>query len=259
MPPTPPTPYGAPPSYGGGPAPYSATAAISYGWNKFTQNPGPLLLVTLSIFVVSIIFEVISSVIQAIAAPGITNSCDPNSADYLSCLTDSNFGLGVGVGLTTSLLVMVLSVLSSLASVFLQGGLYRGALLIVDGQTPTIGEMFQGWAKGRYLITVILMAIIVVIGVVLCIIPGIVAAFLLMFAPMLVVDNSAGSITDPLKRSYEIVKNNVGSVLLFWLITVGVTILGFLACCVGLLVALPLVTIAQAYTVRKLEGRPVAP
>jgi len=94
---------------------------------------------------------------------------------------------------------------------------------------------------------------------VLCIIPGIVAVFLLMFAPMMAIDTQGGSITDPLKRSFELVKNNIGSVLLFWLLSILVSILGVLACCVGLLVTTPLLAIAQAYTMRKLEGRPVAP
>ena len=45
-PPPPPSPYGAPQPAGGGP---DAGAAISYGWKKFQENVGPMLIVVLMV------------------------------------------------------------------------------------------------------------------------------------------------------------------------------------------------------------------
>ncbi|MEZ5161211.1 MAG: hypothetical protein R2709_11025 [Marmoricola sp.] len=114
--------------------------------------------------------------------------------------------------------------------------------------------MFKGWSKGGVLGTMAVMWVIVMVGMMLCYIPGIIASFL--FAPMFAVDNQGGSITDPLKRSYELVKN-VGQILL-WILTAVVIFVGEILCFVGLLAAFPVVMIAHAYTIRKLEGRPVA-
>ncbi len=256
--PPPPSPYGAP-LPGGDPASYSAVESISYGWNKFTQNLGPMLLITLGMFVVSGLVQVLTSVIQTgIGAAGpVVNNCDPTQSGWVECLTQPT--TNTGLSLAATLTGLVISLLGSLVSVFLQGGLYRGAILIVDGQTPTVGEMFQGWAKGRYLVTMILTGLIITVGVILCIIPGIVAAFLLFWVPLMAVESESGSVTDPLKRSFDLVRNNIGHTLVFVILAILVTILGLLLCCVGLLATIPLLSIAMAYTIRRLEGRPVAP
>ena len=53
------------------------------------------------------------------------------------------------------------------------------------------------------------------------------------------------------------VKNNVGVLLLFFLASIAAYIVGFCACFVGLLVAIPVVVLAQAYTFRVLNNDPV--
>ena len=261
--PTPPPAYGAP---AGGATPYNATEAITYGWNKFKENVQPMVLITLCIVgviagVMLVMFLIMSAMgaFTSAVTPSASN-CDPNASDYLDCLMNQSQGATVsaGFGFGMMFLWMGAALVAMLASLYFQAAAYKGALLIVDGQKPTLGDMFKGWSKGGVLGTMAVMWIIVMVGMVLCYIPGIIASFLLMLAPMFAVDNQGGSITDPLKRSFELVKNNVGQMILFWILTFVVIFVGELLCGVGLLAAFPVVMIAQAYTARKLEGRPVA-
>jgi len=261
--PPPPPAYGAP---GGNAAPYSPTDAIGYGWNKFKDNAQPMVLITLCI--AGVIAGVMAVMFAIMAAAGAFSSstsssidnCDPNSSDYLDCLMDQSNSAAVSTGFSFGLMLlwMVGILLAILASLYFQAAAYKGALMIADGQKPSLGDMFKGWSKGGVLGTMALMWVIVMVGMMICYIPGIIASFLLMLTPMYAVDNQGGSITDPLKRSFEVVKNNVGPMIIFWLLTMVVIFIGEILCGVGLLVAFPVVMIAQAYTARKLEGREVA-
>ena len=88
------------------------------------------------------------------------------------------------------------------------------------------------------------------------------AAFVLIFLGTLVVGAILGivlfgytyllqftehSYTDCLKMSWNIGKKNAGSIIVFFLLSIALSMLGTLACCVGLLVTIPLVMGIQYY------------
>lgn len=254
-PPWPPAPYGPPP---GGGTPYNAAEAISYGLKKFVENIGSMLLISLCVILVPMVMDQINNLITGTSSllfptPG---NCDPASPDYVSCVLRQTPSAGPGV--LISFLSFGISLISILISILLQAALYKGALLIVDGQQPGLGDMFRGWSKPRQLGTVLLVGLITFVGVLLCVLPGIIAAFLLIFAPLLAVDTVADSVTVPLRGSFELVKNNVGQLILLVILQFLVVVLGLLACCIGIVAAIPMVSIAMAYSLRILQGRPVA-
>jgi len=78
------------------------------------------------------------------------------------------------------------------------------------------------------------------VGLILCILPGLAVMFFTMFWGYFVVDKNMGPM-DAIKASVDLVKNNVGAVIIFLLLSWVVTFVGFIALCVGLLVALPVV------------------
>ena len=71
-----------------------------------------------------------------------------------------------------------------------------------------------------------------------------------------VVDRNMPAV-EAIKASIDMVRNNVGPLLLFWLATLAITIVGACLCGVGLLVAIPVVVIAQVYTFRTFNNDPV--
>jgi len=74
--------------------------------------------------------------------------------------------------------------------------------------------------------------IIVAIGCVALIIPGIYLAIRLWYAPLLAATQGA-SFTEAFSRSWEMTKGHFWELLLLGLTMIGIGILGFCACCVG--------------------------
>jgi uncharacterized membrane protein len=106
------------------------------------------------------------------------------------------------------------------------------------------------------IITSLLIGAMTFVGLLLCILPGFAVLFFTSFALYFVIDRGEDAVT-ALKSSFTMVKNNFGVLLLFFLASLAAAIVGACACGVGLLVAIPVVVLAQAYTYRTLNGDPV--
>ena len=92
----------------------------------------------------------------------------------------------------------------------------------------------------------------------LCILPGIAVLFFTAYAPLIALDKGVGPV-DAIRRSVDMVKDNLGQVFLLLLLAYAVYYLGSLACYVGLLVSIPVALVMITYSYRVLEGEPVAP
>ena len=157
-------------------------------------------------------------------------------------------------------IAMVLSLLSS-ALVFavqlvIQAGIIKGALALSRNQPISIGSAFSGINWGQVVLASIITGAMIFVGLILCIIPGIVVAFLTSYTLYFVIDRNMSAI-DAIKASFTMVKDNVGPLLLFFLATIASLIVGACLCGVGLLAAIPIVVLAQVYTFRTLNGDPV--
>ena len=67
-PPPPPAAPPPPPSdapIGGSSAPFSVGDAVSYGWNAFWKNVGPMILIVLAIWAVNIVLSLIGIAVRA--------------------------------------------------------------------------------------------------------------------------------------------------------------------------------------------------
>jgi hypothetical protein len=85
------------------------------------------------------------------------------------------------------------------------------------------------------------------------IIPGIIVSLGLSFAQFYIVDQNMGPI-DALKASWEATKGHKLQLFLFGLVAILMMIGGYLACCIGAFVALPLVMIAWATIYTRISG-----
>lgn len=260
-PPPPPPPYGAPGpgGYGAPPPPpppgvgaggYDAVESIKYGWSKFSKNPGPFIAAAAIVLVIGGLFSFLGQMV----ADAIFNTTPHTTVDSTTGAVTVDGG-GTFAGFMASALVSFVSqVISALAI----AGLLKMAFDVVDGRAPDVGSMLQGWDKVQLLIASVLTSLLTAIGIVLCILPGIVVAVLTGFTTAMVVDRKLGAV-DAIKASVDFVRSNVGAVLLWILLAFVCAVVGTIACVVGLLVALPVIMISQAHTVRTLGGQQVAP
>lgn len=227
------------PGFTGGAANYSVGTAFRYGWEKFQANALPLVGITLLVLVVVGAIQGISIPIRAGVAPGI----DPITGEVTN---GGLFGVAMIVGLLTSALTI-------LGQLVVQSGVIKASLGLTRGEPLSFGSAFNGINWGNVVLTALLIALGAFVGFVLCFLPGIIWLFLTSYALYFAVDRDMPAV-EAIKASINLVKDNVGVLLLFFLASLLVQFIGVCLCFVGLLVALPVVVLAQAYTFRTLTG-----
>lgn len=190
-----------------------------------------------------------------------------NVLNFASSLPQSVFDIVGGVfdgqgdkdtGAVFHILGVCLMPLGLAGQVFFQAGLIRFLLNVVRGEPMNIGDLFTGgrffW---RLLGSTIIYGLIVVVGTMACIVPGIILA--LMFAPFgyLLVDEDLPGI-DCIGKSREVTKDNLGALFLLAIAAFGINVLGILALCIGTIFTGPLTTLFFAVAYCKMTGQRTA-
>jgi uncharacterized membrane protein len=137
-------------------------------------------------------------------------------------------------------------------------GLFRAALAVVDGRIPEVSMLFETEGLGSFIVAAILFGLMVWVGLILCIIPGIILFLVFMFYGFIIVENPNIGPTDALKKSQEITRGRLGELFVFGLAIFGINFVGALLCGVGLLFTYGISYIAVAYAYKTLRGEPVA-
>lgn len=254
-PPSPPGGY-PPPPQGGYPSPpgdyppagpaagdFSIGAAFSWGWKKFRENLGPLVLVALAIVGVLIVLGLVRAAVDT----GTGAAVDPATGQV------ENPGL-FGTAFFFSVL---LGLLQFVVSVIVSAGIIKGALDITQGRPLELGTMFKGFDIVQLIIAAILTSLLTFVGLIACIVGAVVVAFFLSFTTYFIVDEGRSG-TEAIKASFNFTKGNAGELVLLFLAIIGANILGALLCGIGLLVTVPVTILAQAYAYRALRHQPVA-
>lgn len=248
----PPGGYGGFPPAGGRPPagqePYSIGAAFNYGWAKFQQNLGPILLGLVAyIIIVGVITFVWSLLTSAVFLP--------SSEDQMEALLT---GEGGGFVAFASLLYFgFTAVIGFLGFVIIQAAVVRAALALTRGETIELQTLFRFDNLPQLFIGALLVGVLTGIGSILCYIPGLIVTFFTQFYVHFLIDQKISGV-DAIKASFSFVNANLGTLIGFFLASLVAYIIGALLCGIGLLVALPVVFIAQAYTYQRLRGVQVA-
>jgi uncharacterized membrane protein len=240
------------PGYGyGGEQPYSVGDAFSWAWNKFSKNAGPLIVATIVYaLIVGVVYGIFLGLAFALAPETVTTYSDyGNGFEYSS---------GSSLGLASYLMLAVGTLVLLVLGFAIQSA-YTSALLdIANGQQVTTGSFFKPRNLGNVIVAGVIVAVLVGIGYVLCIIPGIIVAFLTMFTVYALLDRNLSPI-DAIKASVDITRNNLGPAILAWLISALIVAAGVAVCYVGVVVAAPVASLFLVYTYRRLSGGQVAP
>lgn len=210
-----------------------------WGWLKFTQNVGPVLLASVSIFAASIAVSFLTSFLTS----GFSTSTPlgPGSMNFAADRPDSFIGQ-----LIQTLVVLILS-----------GVAAKAALEVTDGKPYDFFAAFGKINYGRLILASLLVSVLITIGVILLVIPGLIVGFLTYLTTYSLVDDDKSPI-DAIKHSVSLISANLGDSLVLAVLNVVVAIAGFIALCVGILVAMPITIFATAYAYRSFNGQPVA-
>jgi uncharacterized membrane protein len=200
---------------------------IQFGWETFKKRPGILI----GAFLLTLIIPSIPGVL--FPGPEVVPGELPPAPGAPE--------------LIASLVSIVLSIFASL-------GATTFALRAHDDVAGVqIGDLWNPQPFWRFLGVEVLLAIIVFVGFLLLIVPGVIAAVGLGFSPFLVVDRANGPI-EALKESWRITKGHKWQLFLLGLVIIGINILALLALVVGLLVSIPVSWLAVTHAYRTLQA-----
>jgi uncharacterized membrane protein len=206
----------------------SIADCIRFGWETFKKRPGILI----GAFLLAMLIPSIPNIL--VPGPEVVPNAPPPPPSTGHVIA--------------SLASIVLSIFTTL-------GATTFALRAHDDiMSVKLADLWNPQPFWRFLGAEILAAIIIVIGFILVIIPGIIASLGLGFAPYVVIDRTAGP-TDALKESWGITKGNKWQLFLLGLVLLGLNLLGVLALVVGLLVTIPVTWLAITHAYRTLSAQ----
>jgi len=134
-------------------------------------------------------------------------------------------------------------------------GLIKISLELCDGKEPKFIDLFsQFQLLFRYLFASLIRELIILLGFIFLIIPGIILSIRLSFFDYFIVDRNS-KIIESLKKSWEITKGNTWNLFLLYLLLGLINFLGALALMIGLFWSIPTTMLAQAFVYRKLSSQ----
>jgi hypothetical protein len=212
------------------PQPVAADAVFNYAWEIWKINLGLLLGVTVTIIAAN----------YAIALPfqGVQMVLQQNGEQEAA----------IGVAVLAQLLVNVVQLYLGIGQVQIN-------LKLARRQLATFGDLFGGFNVFLPLLGAWIIAwFALIFGFLLLIVPGIL--MILAFWPFfyLIIDRKTGVI-ESFSIASRITQGNWGSSFVLWIMSVGIMILGCLAMCIGMLFAMPLVSMMFAVAYLMMSGQ----
>lgn len=201
---------------------FSIGNAVSYGWKTATSNLTFFVLLLVIMFAINII-------------PGLLSSYfEDNGGSMLGFLSSL---VGWGLQLLVSL------------------GVIGIALRIYDRKKAAYAQLFKYvHLIIPYFFACILYGLLVFVGLLLLIVPGIYWAIKYRYYTYFMVDKNMGPI-EALKASGKITQGQKWKLFFLGIVLALINIVGALALLVGLFVTIPLTMMAEAYVFRKLSTK----
>ena len=201
---------------------FSIGDAVSFSWDAMKNNLGFFIPAVLILFVVG-------------AIPGGFQSMSAYMGTALAAIWSLIFGI-----------------ISFVVGTFINMAQIRIGLKFCDSQVADFPDMVSDYPRFLdFLVGSILYFLIVLGGLILLIIPGIYWAVRYHFFGYLILDQGMSPV-DAIKKSGQITRGSWWHLFVFSLAMFGIWILGFLACCVGILFAFPVILVSIAYVYRSL-------
>jgi uncharacterized membrane protein len=195
---------------------FSKKEALRFGWTTFKSKPWIFIGAAAILMVVSIIISKLS-----------------DGRDMMSG---------------------IIGIVGTIVQWWLYLGLMRMALRTYAGGVPSINQLFgESWKTLlQYAILAIVSGVLVGIGLILLIVPGIIVATMVSLAPLLLLERGMNAIP-ALKESRRLTEGHRMNIFLFMLILIVLNIIGALALWVGLLVTVPISMLAFVYVYKQVE------
>lgn len=203
---------------------FSVRESVGFGWRTFKKRPWFFVGISLLIAILSGIASSLASLFS-----------DDGGASLIGTIVNIGLSTLIGMGST--------------------------AFFLKAHEAPDAVQSADLWHPSgfwQYLAATLLAGCSIVIGLILLIVPGIILALMFMFVSYIVIDRSMGPI-EALQESRRITDGHKWNLLGFALALIGINILGLLCLVVGLLVSVPVSSLAIVHAYRVLSAKAGAP
>ncbi len=216
---------------------FSQKEAVLFGWETFKKHAKFLL----GVYVVAGLINLINPSGFALGTQATTNSTAPYFGNFLYTINPY-------------IRLDLLSIIWSLLEAVVFMGLVKIALDLHDKKPVKFSDLFMSYPLLlKYVVANILYSFAVTIGIVLLIVPGVILALRLQYFSYLIVDKNFG-IIESLQESWNMTRGATWNLFLLWLLLVGILLVGVMVFVVGLLVAVPVIMLANTWIYRKLSA-----
>lgn len=205
---------------------FSAGAAMRFGWETFKRRPWVFVGSTFLILLASALCDGFTSGIDA----ALTGSAENPS--IIGTVINLALGTLISMGAT--------------------------AFYLAAHDNPDTADLSLLWHPRpfwKYLGASLLLSLAVAIGLVLLIVPGVIFGLMFMFTTFIVIERELGPI-DAMNASNQLTRGHKWQLLGLVLLLVLINLLGLMALVVGLLVSIPVSTLAFVHAYRVLGGKP---
>ena len=197
---------------------FSISEAVQFGWDTMKSNISFFIGLLIVVGLIEYVPDIIAVIIKA-------------DAPFLS---------------------IIIQIASVVLSMIIAMGLIKICLRFCDGEKGEFSDLLSCYPLFLdYLIGSIIYGLIVMVGLILLIIPGIIWAIQFQFFSYLIIDRGLGPI-DALKKSSEITKGVKWDLFVFGIVLGVINLLGLLCLVVGLFATIPTTIVAIAFVYRKL-------
>lgn len=156
------------------------------------------------------------------------------------------------------LVLMIINLAAAVVNVIITIGMMKISLKFVNGEKAEYADLFNGYQLfWGYLGAAILYGIMVFLGTLLLVIPGIILALMFGLFGYVIVSKQLGPIY-ALKRSAAVTAGARWQMFLFVLVAILMNIAGAICLLVGLLATVPTTMVAAAYIYKKLDSQTTA-
>jgi uncharacterized membrane protein len=222
-------PPGAPAPHQGEPQPWDVGDVVKIAWRLYAANWAPL---TGAFFVITLIGMIPQQIPRVLAAAGVM---DDQSTSF-------------------AIVALVCAFVAFVLGQFFSVGFTRAVLRVARTGQARFADVFSG-ASGflSYFAATMLLGLAIGLGFVVFIVPGVILMLGTLLAHLYIVDQGMGPI-DAIRASWAATDGHKGSLFVWWLASVGIAILGLLACCVGYFPAVSVVSLGVAIIYLRLAG-----
>lgn len=227
---------------------------IKWAFNKFGQNAGILIAFAAVIMVIQLLGQGARTTTSTTV--DTVNDCSNLTGEALAdCLTEGAGSVGLIAGL--GFLSVLLGVLFWVLGVIAQIGLINAALKITRGEKPEFSDLWNPRHFWQYAFVSILFGLAVGFGLILCLIPGLLAIWAWQFAQYSALDTGQG-VFKSFGESWRMVSANKGPAVITVVVVAVATLVTILTCGIGALVVMPFQTLFVANMYRQFRNEPIA-